>query len=614
MLLKYKLLSQLKEILENLALKDVDPELNYPDPAQGDYATNVAFVVAKKLHLPPMEVAERIVKELRSRNQESRMFQKIEVAKPGFINFTIGEKELLESLETKITPEVHGKKVVVEYSSPNIAKPFTIGHLRSTIIGDAIANLLQANGWKVFRDNHVGDWGTQFGKQIYAIKHISLSSSSLSSSIEGEKISKLPSPKRRGQGEVWGEGDDVGRWNEELLDRSDRPVKLLVDLYVKFHEEAENHPEFEEAGRAWFKKLEDGDPEARRLWKKCIEWSWKEFHAIYKELGIAFTENEGRGYGEAFFEGKMDSVIQELQAKHLLTTGEEGAKIVGFPKETKLPPLMILKKDGATLYSTRDLATDKFRKEIYGNDVVIVNEVGAEQALYFRQLYQLEEMLGWFSPGQRIHIKHGLYRFKDQKMSTRKGNVIWLEDVLNEAERRAAALAKSPENSETAKVVGIGAIKWNDLKRSPEQDIVFDWNDILNMQGNSGPYLQYTYARTQSVLAKTKRATDVASVIVSGKRGNERIQNQPGIDERQILVLLSRFPEIVEGAAKKFAPNILCSYLFDLAQAFNLFYQKYPILKAGEEERELRLFLTEKTGEVIKEGLHILGIEAPKRM
>lgn len=588
MTIKQQIISLITDFLKDRGI-EVTPSVDYPtDPQHGDYTTNVSFIVAKKAGKNPMELAE----SLREKLEGNELFEKVEVAKPGFVNFWITQDALAKKISEKKVSEVgKGKKVIVEYSSPNIAKPFTIGHLRSTIIGDAIANLLQAVGYEVFRDNHVGDWGTQFGKQIYAIK-------------------------------AWG--------NEEGIEKSERPVKELVALYVKFHEESEKDPSLEDKAREWFKKLEDEDQEANRLWQKCIDWSWKEFKEIYKQLGVSFTENEGYGYGEAFFENKMRHVRLELEAKHLLHEGKEGAKIVEFPEETKLPPLMIIKKDGATLYATRDLATDKFRlfdHEEYGRDVLIINEVGIEQSLYFQQLYKLEAMLGWVKPEQRIHIKHGLYRFKEGKMSTRKGNVIWLEDVLEEARKRAYDLQfvriDAPEEvkdkiqnsllsskggkekiKKVANEVAIGALKWNDLKRDPKQDIAFDWDEILTMQGNSGPYLQYTYVRTKSVLEKagTKQVTLSSS---SHKLTQE---------ERDVMRLLARFAEIVEEAALRYAPHLLCIYLFELAQAFNLFYQKHQILKEKGEIREFRLKLTAATGTILQQGLYLLGITTPERM
>lgn len=589
----------LRDILSSMSTTVPEGDLIKPtDLSHGDYTTNIALILAKQLGRNPIEVGEEIAEKFRIQNSEFRI-DKVEVVKPGFINFWISEEELIKQVVrhsgdeerglqnpdsgrtsfSRMTIEDigQGKKVIVEYSSPNIAKPFTVGHLRSTVIGDAVANLLEAVGYIVYRDNHIGDWGTQFGKQICAIKTFG---------------------------------------NEAEIESAERPVKVLVDLYVKFHEEAELRPELEDEAREWFKKLEDGDEEARRLWEKCIEWSWKEFEKIYQELGVPSRqgtkfENNGRGYGEAYFEDKMQPVITELEEKGLLKEGKEGAKIVEFPDDM-YPPLMIVKKDGATLYATRDLATDRFRlnNPEYGSDVTIINEVGAEQSLQFAQLYKLEEMLGWVKPGQRIHIKHGLYRFKEGKMSTRKGNVIWLEDVLIEAKRRAQEIGGRSQDDntqsqnrevQTSTMVAIGAIKWNDLKRSSHLDVNFDWDEILSMQGNSGPYLQYTYVRTRSVLDKAQGA--------ELKAGSWMYEPE----ELVLLRQLYKFSDVVVTSARDYSPNTLTTYLYELAQAFNLFYQKHKVIEDGEY-LEHRLQLVTRVGDVIKEGLGILGIESPERM
>ena len=538
-----EIISKIKQVVGD----DIEIRLDRPsDPSHGDFTTNVALSASKKLDKNPLDLAAKIRTELGSLSQ----IEKVEVAGPGFINLFLKKENLIENLKRILSEgdnygksdSNHGKKVVVEYSSPNIAKPFTVGHLRSTIIGDAIANLLVATGWEVVRDNHLGDWGTQFGKQIYAIK-------------------------------AWGD--------EDKISKAENPVKELVALYVRFHEEAEKDESLEDNAREWFKKLEEGDSEAKRIWKFCIELSKKEFERIYSELGVKFDTE----YGESFYEDKMGTVVSELESKKLLKE-DEGARLVYFEND-KFPPLMIIKSDGTTLYATRDLATDKFRIDTYGKDAMIINEVGIEQSLYFNQLFELEKMLGWIKQGQRVHIRHGLYRFADSKMSTRKGNTIWLEDVLEEAKKRASA-----------KEVGIGALKWNDLKRNSQQDIVFDWEDVLNMQGNSGPYMQYTYARTQSVLGK-KKASEFNQVILEK-------------EEEEILRMLDQFVGVVSEAAEKFAPNILCLYLFELAQKYNLFYQKYKIIDSDKED--FRLNLTDAVGQVIKNGLKLLGISAPEKM
>lgn len=561
-------------------------ELEKPaDLQHGDLSTNLALTVFRQLsseqqlqYASPRQLAVELVMALRSKLPPSLVSQ-VETAGPGFINLTLADRVLLDQLDLVLTgdwaallqTERHTQDtVIVEYSSPNIAKPFTIGHLRSTIIGDAVANLLAATGWRVFRDNHLGDWGTQFGKQIYAFLHLPLDPS--------------------GQ-----------RTNEEILDSSAHPVKELVQLYVQFHTLAEQQPELEAAARQWFKKLEDGDSEARRIWQKCIDWSMKEFAQIYDRLGVQFTENDGRGYGESFFEDKMAPVITELQVKNLLQESE-GAQLI-FLEAEKLPPLMILKKDGATLYATRDLATDRFRfgaVSRYGQAPVIINEVGAEQSEYFQQLFAVERRLGWCQPHQRVHVKHGLYRFQDQKMSTRKGNTIWLNDVLDEAIKRADGSAE----------IGIGALKWNDLKRSAHLDVVFRWEEVLSMDGNSGPYLQYVYARCQSVLRKAVgegvRAEGPAATLLASDLTRQ---------DRQLLRQLCYYPTVVDRAAREYAPHHLCTYLFSLAQEFNHFYHQAPILQADTPESvQLRLRLTQAVAITIQHGLQLLGIKTIEKM
>lgn len=563
------IVKNLKGIIKSLSDQEIEPHLEIPqNSSHGDYSTNIALVLSKKLGKSPREIAEQI--QLEASSQLPEAIEKIEVAGPGFLNFYLSQKALelnlgniLEQKENFGKSKTNeGKKVVVEFSSPNIAKPFTIGHLRSTIIGNAISNLLSATGWEVFTDNHVGDWGTQFGKQIYAIKE-------------------------------WG--------SLEEIEQSENPVRELVSLYVKFHEEAEKNPELEDAARVWFKKLEEGDPEAKKLWQKCVDLSWKEFEKLYRTLDISFTENGGRGYGESFFEDKMEPVIAELKSKDILKE-DKGAELVYFPND-EYPPLMVLKQDGASLYSTRDLATDKFRLDTYGDEVVIINEVGAEQSLYFNQLYTLEKMLGWVKNGQRIHVRHGLYRFKDMKMSTRKGNTIWLEDVLQEAIDKAKKLGKENLADQTAIQIGVGALKWNDLKRDPVSDITFEWDDVLSMNGNSGPYMQYTYARTQSVLSKL----DITDTDL--KYPEQQSLNN---EELSLLRILVHYPEIVFQASSLLSTSILCTYLYALAQEFNVFYEKHKVI--GSENEQFRVVLTAAVGQVLKNGLTLLGIPTPQKI
>ncbi len=572
-----KIIKALKKVTNTEDVKlDIPSEKNH-----GDYATNLALCIGDCQKRPPREIAEEIKDKILKNFELKKIVDKIEIAGPGFINFFLTNSALVDFVNRinsvdSLTPYLENEKmgkVVVEYSSPNIAKPFGIGHFRSTVIGDAVANLLEATGWKVYRDNHLGDWGTQFGKQIYAIKK-------------------------------WG---DIAK-----IEKSKNPVGELVSLYVRFHEEAEKDSSLEEQGREWFKRLEDGDVEARALWQKCVNWSLKEFGRVYKKLGVKFTENDGLGYGESYFEHMMQPVLVELEKKRLLVEGEEGAKLVFF-ENNKYPPLMLVKKDGATLYATRDLAADKFRLEKYGKDTVIINEVGAEQSLYFQQLFEVEKMLGWIKEGQRVHIKHGLFRLKDRKMSTRRGDIIWLMDVIREAESKAEQLIKISSRGKMGflnqstefdlkkliEQVAIGALKWNELKRDPVKDIVFDWKEVLSMEGNSGPYLQYTYARTASILSKSVPEKETISTTFDDK-------------EKQVARVLIHYPEIVKDAARFYSPHILANYLFNLAREFNYFYSSDRVI--GHEREITRLLLVKAVGRIIRNGLDILGIESPEKM
>ena len=573
------------QVSENLNQDEI--KLERPNnPGFGDFSSNVAmtsFPGLKDKFKSPRDLASKIKENL------EKLDPNIEtsIAGPGFINFKIADSfflkildELVRGKDNLTKSKKQSQKVIVEYSSPNIAKPFTIGHFRSTIIGDSMANIFESLGYQVFRDNHLGDWGTQFGKQIVAIKK-------------------------------WGD--------EAALDKSDNPVKDLVELYVKFHQEAEEDASLEDEARACFKKLEDGDEESRRLWQKCIDWSFKEFDRIYARLGVKFTENNGRGYGESFFEPLLKDLIIELKEKGIASEGKGGASLIFFEND-KYPPLMIQKGDGATLYATRDLATDKWRleqKKYRGDNAarpIIVNEVGAEQSLYFQQIYEIEKMLNWYLPEERHHLKHGLFRFKEGKMSTRKGNVIWLTEVLDKAKEKALELTKNEENAEA---VGIAALKWNDLKRKAELTVNFDWNEILNLQGNSGPYMLYAYARAKSILRKaTEQEIDLKRIEKEEFNKNKLSLSE---NEKELIKLLNEFSVVIKRAQSDYAPHHLCTYLFNLAQTFNSFYNKQQILDDSTREedrlmRDFRLKLTTYLALVIKTGLNLLGIKTLERL
>ena len=569
--------------LSGFSLERVDFDVPHATE-YGDLTTNVAMATFAQLdqqlkaqYTSPRAWASAITDKIYELN--TNFEHKLVVAGPGFINIFLKFDVKLSRLIDLLTPiacDVGGQTYIVEYSSPNVAKPFTVGHLRSTVIGDAIANLLKAVGYKVRRDNHLGDWGTQFAKQIVAI-------------------------------EKW------SSW--EAIARTQNPIKEMVALYVRFHQEAERDPSLETEARAIFVNMEAGDEHYLQLWQEIVQLSLTEFERIYNILGVRFDENDGRGYGESFARDKTDAVVAELRQKELLHESE-GAQVVLFPEGEKLPPFLILKKDGSTLYQTRDLAMDRWRRETYGPDIVVINEVGREQTLNFRQLYRVEEMLGWFKPGQRIHVAHGLYRFADRKMSTRKGEVVWLDDIIEQARARVREIASEELTPQDVDAIAVGAIKWNDLMREPILDITFDFTAAINLNGNCGPYMQYTACRAVSVLKKANltvlNQNDRKSAVYR-ENLQSLLQNVTAEtwsqEEWRVVDKIAVYKRAKARAAANLAPNILAVYLYELAQSFNNYYVQQKI---GNDQA--RLTLTALVVWVLEEGLGILGIRIPEKM
>jgi len=563
----------------------------------GDYSTNIAMTMLDNAKWKtPREYAQTIVEKLKKDKTLNNSISKIKVAGGGFINFFLSQEALTDELNRIINEKEkygssslgEGKTVIVDYSSPNIAKRFGIGHVRSTVIGQAIYNLYKSLGYKVIGDNHLGDWGTQFGTLLFQISNLKLQISNLT-------------------------------------------VDKLQELYVQFHKEADKNPELWDEARAWFKKLEDKDKKARELWKAMVDISMEEFNRIYKLLGVKIDY----AYGESFYEDYMPKVIETLHEKKL-SSESRGAEIVEFPPANsgQLPPAMLVKSDGATTYFTRDLATILFRIGSW-NPQLIIYEVGSEQTLHFRQVFEAARLLGWGKNRKFVHIRHGLIRFEHGKMSTRKGETIELEKVLREAIDRAKRIIEKSETSrglstkekkEVAKAVGIGAVKYFDLSHHPTTDIIFDWEKMFLLEGNSAPYLQYTVARTNSVLAKARSTKHEARKSFEFRISNFEFNSE----ELGVLRSLARFPETISLAAKNYSPNLLCNYLFDLAQKYNNFYAHHRILNSerkkneilsdnqhriiGAENEGFRLLLTSGVGQVLKTGLGILGIETPQRM
>jgi arginyl-tRNA synthetase len=576
------------QALRNIGIEVPDHKVGFTvehpeDLSHGDYATNAALVYAKNAGVSPRDLAVKISAQL----TEISHISKTDIAGPGFINFHLNPKFFIDAVASILAEKdsfgsnVSGKdkQVLVEYSSPNIAKPFTVGHLRSTVIGDAVANILAFSGYKVIRDNHLGDWGTQFGKQIVALRR-------------------------------WGDSTKIDSIQNE---NGNEKMKYLVDLYVKFHDEADKEKEsgqasLEDEARAAFAALEKGDLEATALYEKILAVSMEYFAGIYKRLNVSPFDTQ---HGEHFYEAYIPKVMHDLEKANILSESE-GAKLVFFPKigegetaKEKYPPFMIQKKDGATLYATRDLATDKWRKEAYGPHITIINEVGIEQSLHFRQLFEVEEMLGYFKKGERIHIPHGFYRFEDGKMSTRKGNVIWLEDIINEAVKRAGDI-----NPETADIVGIGAIKFNDLKRESSQDIIFSWDEMLNLKGDSCTYLQYSYARAMSIVEKA----GVAGIDPHVQSAEDALVSGQSRNLSSLEKIMYRFPEVVLRAGVEHQPHYIATYLVELAGTFNTFYGNTVIIDKKNELSSYYVALTLAFATIIKNGLGVLGIAVPEKM
>ncbi|PIS21314.1 arginine--tRNA ligase [candidate division WWE3 bacterium CG08_land_8_20_14_0_20_41_15] len=548
-------------------------------PSHGNFTSSVSFSLAKIANQSPFEIAKFLAESINNSISKGGLpsLSKVEAVMPGFLNFFLSADFYLSELNLVLKEKEKfgsskigaGKRVVIDYSAPNIAKPFGIGHLRSTVIGQSLYNIYKFSGFSVVGDNHLGDWGTQFGKLIYAIK-------------------------------TWGDAQEIAK----------NPISELTRLYVLFHEEAQKNPSLEDEGRAWFKKLEDGDKEALTLLKQCTDWSMKEYDRVYDLLGVKIDY----AYGESFYQDKMGEIV-ELAKKKGLAKESEGALVVFFDEGEKMSPLILQKSDEASTYATRDLATIKFREKEFGPLERIIYEVGSDQLLHFRQLFLVAKLLGLAKGTELIHVAHGMMRFKDGKMSTRSGKTILLDEVLSGAVERARKIveSKSPdistrEKEEIAKTVGIGAIKYNDLAQDPKTEVLFDWGKVLNLEGNSGPYLQYTYARAKSVLRKSNGYL----VLGTGKNKLKDISLSP--DEHNILRHVVKYPMVVTSAAECYSPNLIANYLFELASLFNAFYNNVSISKSEGETRDFRLALTEAVSIILKSGLGLLGIEVLERM
>ena len=532
----------------------------------GDLTTNVCMQMSKKVGKVPKEIAEFLIKEL----EEFEDIEKVEVAGPGFLNITLTIAARLKQLlrvQSACTPH-HVRKgeapVIVEFSQPNIAKPLGVHHVIGTVIGQAVANLYRHLGYHVIAWNYIGDWGTQFGKLAVAM-------------------------------EKWG---------------SEKPTKEytideMLDLYVRFNEEAEKNLSLDSEGREAFKKLEQGDPTLRAFWEDVVFVTKRSIQELYDRLHVVFDESKG----ESFYEEKMQAVIDEGVKKGVFEEGEGGSLIVRFDESTHLPVYLIVKGDGATLYSTRDIAQMKYRMETYHpQSILIFTDIA--QKLHFEQLVATCAKLGWKIP-QFENVLFGRMSFPDTSMSTRKGNIIQLEKALDEAVARADQLIAEKaseivgtERVDLAEIVGIGAFVYGVLHQNRKQNMVFTWEKALTFEGNSGPYLQYTHARARSVLRKAEvEKIDPPTSV-------------PSLEDHELLLMrrLAQFPAVLEEARAEAMPHKLANYLYSLCQDYNSFYNTLPILNAEEPARALRLALTGLSADIIKCGAELLTLRVPDRM
>lgn len=559
-----KNISEIIAYVSGLNINEVESMIEIPKQGMGDYAFP-CFKLAKVMKKAPQIIASEIADKIEKPN----FIEKIEVVN-AYINFYVNKtvfiKSVLENVENKKDEYLNsniglGKTIVIDYSSPNIAKPFHIGHLRSTAIGNSLYKIYKALGYNVVGINHLGDWGTQFGKLIVAYKK-------------------------------WG--------NKETVEKDD--IKELSRIYVKFHEEAEKNPSLNDEARSWLVKMQEGDKEALDLWKWFCEISMKEFNRIYKRLDITFDSYAG----ESFYNDKMDAVVEELKEKNLLTESQ-GAQIVDLEKYN-MPPCLILRSDGGTLYPTRDIAAAFYRKKTYNFDKCIY-VTALDQNLHFAQWFKVVELMGYDWAKDLVHTPFGLVSLGDGKLSTRKGHVVLMEDILNMSVEKTLNIIeeKNPNiknKKEIAEEVGIGAIIFDDLYNSRIKNVVFDFDRMLNFDGETGPYAQYTHARACSIIRK-------AEEVEINNTDYSLLNDDASFN---VCKVINEFPDKLKEAADKNEPYIVSRQIIELCKAFNKFYNENNILNSEENLKEARLSLVYAVKYVLKNSLALLGLKAPEQM
>lgn len=560
-----KSIAQLIKI-EGVGEDEIYSLLAYPkDMTMGDYCLP-CFKFAGKLRKSPIAIADELRDSINL--SDNTFLSKVESV-AGYLNFTLNKVDYAERTIGKIlslgsdygkSDVGRGKTVCIDYSSVNIAKPFHIGHLSTTVIGAALYRIYKALGYEVVGINHLGDWGTQFGKLISAFKR-------------------------------WGDREDIEK----------RGVKALYEIYVKFHQEEKENPSLSDEGRAWFKKIEDGDKEAVELFGFFRDVTLREVEKLYERLGVKFDSY----CGESFYNDKMAPVLQSLEEKGLLEESE-GARVVNLDKYG-MPPCLLVKADGATLYATRDMAAAFYRKKTY-DFYKCLYVVAYQQNLHFKQWFKVVELMGekWYE--DLVHVAFGMVSLEDGAMSTRAGRVVFLEDVLDRAVKKAGEIIeeKNPNLKDKQKIseqVGVGAVVFSALCNGRIKDIVFNFDKVLNFDGETAPYLQYTCARCNSVIEKAGEG-EVAP-------NYEGVCSQVG---SELINMLSRYEQVVLDSADKYEPSFITRYLLGVATLFNKFYFEHKIIVEDKAIQSARLSLTKATRTVLKNGLELLGIDTPERM
>lgn len=576
---------EIKEILDEV-VRDLYSNINFDfvveSPKQknfGDYASNIAMTLVKELKKSPLKIAKEIIEKIKVNDDYQELFKQVSVVAPGFINFEISDKRLKENLckvlkqKSKFGSSKIGKEktIIIDYSAPNIAKPMHVGHLRSTVIGQSLYNIYSFLGYKVIGDNHIGDWGTQFGKLIYAYKH-------------------------------WGDKKRISK----------NPIEEMTKLYVRFHKEVEKNSELDELARKETKRLQDKDKENIKLWKFLVKESLKDYNKIYKTLNIKFDYT----LGESFYDNMLSGIVSDsLERK--IASKSEGAIVINLDKHN-LSPFLIQKTDGAYLYTTTDIATAKYREEKFKVDKILY-VVANEQTLHFQKLFASLEILEICSKVEKEHIKFGMVLGESgKKFSTRKGETVGLDDLIYRAVEFAqkAVEEKNPklsrnEKKKIAKKVGIGAVKYNDLSQNRLTDIVFDWDKILSFDGNSAPYLMYTYARINSLVEKYKKTYKLERMKILDKPDFGLLTNDL---EKDLMRKLLKFPEVIENSAKENSPHLIALYIYELASSYNGYYNSVQIIKDKKQITKARISLSKSIAITIKNGLNLLGIDVLERM